>query len=177
MSRSQPCGSVVKFTCSNLVAQGFTGSDPGCRPSTAHQAMLWQRPASQNQKDLQLEYTAVYWGLWGEEEEEEKDWQQMLAQGQSFLKEITASKCSRYYKNNNASFQRCFNLKKSLKVLWGLKYYSMLLALIKPIQNILFCKDPLSVRVNYDVFKKSRRRIYQRLVKLHAVITWRRSND
>ena len=33
-------GRVVKFTCSASVTQGFTGSDTGCGPSTAHQAML-----------------------------------------------------------------------------------------------------------------------------------------
>ena len=47
---------------SALVAQGFAGSDPGCGPSTAHQAMLRRRPTQQSQKDLQLEYTAMYWG-------------------------------------------------------------------------------------------------------------------
>ena len=39
-TRGQPCGRVVKFTHSALVAQCFAGLDPGRRPSTAHQAML-----------------------------------------------------------------------------------------------------------------------------------------
>ena len=79
-----PRGRVVKFMCSTLVAQGFTGSDPGCRHSTAHQAMLRQHPTQDNQKDLQL----CTGGLWGEEEEEKKreDWQQMLAQVPIFKK-------------------------------------------------------------------------------------------
>ena len=47
------------------VAQGFTGSDPGHGPSTAHRTMLGKSPTQQNQKDLQLEYTATYWGASG----------------------------------------------------------------------------------------------------------------
>ena len=35
-----------------------------------HQAMLRWCPTYHNQKDLQLEYTTRYWGVWGEEEEE-----------------------------------------------------------------------------------------------------------
>ena len=58
---------VVNITCSTLAAQGFTGSDPGCGPSTFHQAMLRWRPTKQNLKDLQQEYTSMYWGLWAEE--------------------------------------------------------------------------------------------------------------
>ena len=42
--QGQPRGQVIKFMCPTLAAQGFTGSDPGCGPSTAHQAMLRQRP-------------------------------------------------------------------------------------------------------------------------------------
>ena len=37
-------GRAVKFTCSALVAQGFTGLDPGYRHGTAHQAMLGGMP-------------------------------------------------------------------------------------------------------------------------------------
>ena len=66
---------------SDSAAQGFAGSDPGRGHGTAHQATLRRRPTYLNWKDLQLEYTAVYWGASGEEEEEgKKDWQQMLAQ-------------------------------------------------------------------------------------------------
>ena len=34
------CGLEVKFSCSALAAQGFTGSDPGRGHGTARQAML-----------------------------------------------------------------------------------------------------------------------------------------
>ena len=52
---------VVMFACSILSAQGFTGLDPGRGHGTAPGAMLRRRPTQQNQKDLQLEYTAMYW--------------------------------------------------------------------------------------------------------------------
>ena len=46
--------------------------------------MLRRCPTQQNQKDLQVEYTTMYWGGFGEEKKErEEDCQQMLAQGQS----------------------------------------------------------------------------------------------
>ena len=38
--RARPHSLVVGFMCSALVAQGFTDSDPGHGPGTAHQAML-----------------------------------------------------------------------------------------------------------------------------------------
>ena len=53
---------MVKFTGSTSAAHGFTGSDPGQGHGTAHQAMLRQCPTQHNQKDLQLEYTTMYWG-------------------------------------------------------------------------------------------------------------------
>ena len=65
--RGQPHGLVVGFARSSSAAQSFTGSDPGCGPGTTHQAMLKWRPTQHNLKDLQLEYTTMYWGLWGEE--------------------------------------------------------------------------------------------------------------
>ena len=34
--RGRPCGQVVKFLCSALVAQGFAGADPGHGHGTAH---------------------------------------------------------------------------------------------------------------------------------------------
>ena len=43
-----PRGQVVKNAHSPSVAQGFTGSDPGRRPSTAYQATLRWRPTWQN---------------------------------------------------------------------------------------------------------------------------------
>ena len=60
--RGPACAWVLKLVCSALAAQGFAGLDPGHGPSTAHQAMLRQRPRCHNQKDLQLEYTTMYWG-------------------------------------------------------------------------------------------------------------------
>ena len=47
-------------------AQGFAGSAPGHRHVTAHQAMLRWHPTQHDQKDLQLEYTTMYWGGFGE---------------------------------------------------------------------------------------------------------------
>ena len=68
-----------------LVAQGFTGSDSGCGPSPAHQAMLRQHPTQHNQKDLQLENIQLCTvGLWGEEEKTGRLARDVrLAQGQS----------------------------------------------------------------------------------------------
>ena len=43
-----PRGRVVKFVRSASVAQGFTGSNPGRGPSTAHQAMLREHPTYHN---------------------------------------------------------------------------------------------------------------------------------
>ena len=56
---------MVKFTCSASVAQGFAGSDPGRRHSTAHQAMMRWQPTCHNWKDLQLKYTTMYQGALG----------------------------------------------------------------------------------------------------------------
>ena len=53
-------------------AWGFTHSDPGLGHGTAHQTTLRWRPTCHNQRHSQVEYTTMYWGLWGEEEEEEK---------------------------------------------------------------------------------------------------------
>ena len=69
-------------------SHSFACSDPGCWPSTAHQAMLWQRPTQHNDKDLQLEYTTVHWGGFGEKKKEKKDWPQVLAQVPIFNKKI-----------------------------------------------------------------------------------------
>ena len=44
MGWSRPCGPVVRFAHSALVAQGFAGLDPGHRRVTTHQAMLRQNP-------------------------------------------------------------------------------------------------------------------------------------
>ena len=78
--RGRPHGQVVKFAGSALAAQDFTGSDPGCRHGTAHQAMLRQRPTQHNQRHSQLEYTTIYRGALGRRRRKTKDWQQLLAQ-------------------------------------------------------------------------------------------------
>ena len=44
----QPHGPVVKFMSSAVVAQGFTGSNPGCGHGTARQAALRRRPTCHN---------------------------------------------------------------------------------------------------------------------------------
>ena len=64
----RPHGRVVKFTRSTSAAQRFASSDPGHGPSTARQATLREHPTQHNQKDLQLEYTTIYWGTLGEKE-------------------------------------------------------------------------------------------------------------
>ena len=89
ISRGQPCGQVVKFARTTSGAQGFASSDPGGRCGTAHQAMLRQRPTCHKQRHSRLEYTTMYWGLWGEEEEggEKDDWQPILAHVPIFKKE------------------------------------------------------------------------------------------
>ena len=65
-------GQLVKFMCSALVAQGFASSDPGRGRSTAHQAMLSQRPTQHYQRHSQLEYTTMYWGALGKRRRKEK---------------------------------------------------------------------------------------------------------
>ena len=69
-SRGQPGGRVVKFVLyfggprfAGWILRGH---------GTAHQAMLRLHPTQRNQKDLQLKYTTMYWGLWEEEEEKKK---------------------------------------------------------------------------------------------------------
>ena len=86
--QGQPHGRVFKFARFALVAQGFTGSHPGRRHGTTHQAMLRRHPTQHIQKDLQLEYTTVYWRALGRRRRRRKeDWQQMLAQVPIFKKE------------------------------------------------------------------------------------------
>ena len=77
---------MVKFERSASAAQRFTGSDPGRRHGTAHQAMLRQCP---HMPQLEGPTTRIYsnvLGIWGEEEEKKEDWQQMLAQMPIFKK-------------------------------------------------------------------------------------------
>ena len=77
---------MVTFVLFTSGPWGFTGLDPGLRRGTAHQAMLRWRPIYHNQRDLQLEYTTMYWGaLERIRKNKIKDWQQMLAQGQSLF--------------------------------------------------------------------------------------------
>ena len=54
------------------MAWGFTGLDPGHGCGTAHQAMLRRCPTCHNQKDLQLEYTTMYSGHFGEKKKKKK---------------------------------------------------------------------------------------------------------
>ena len=53
---------------------------------TIHQAMLMQCPTWHNQKDLQLEYTTMYWGALGRRRRKKADGQEMLAQVPIFKK-------------------------------------------------------------------------------------------
>ena len=84
----KPCGRVVKCAYSASVAQCFDCLDPECGRDTTSQAMLRQHPTQHNQKDLQLEYTTMYWGALGRRrrKKRKKDWQQLLALGQSLKK-------------------------------------------------------------------------------------------
>ena len=70
----QPQGQVVKFTCSALVAQDADLA-PLIKPWRG-----MQHSTQHNQKDLQVEYTTMYWEALEEEKKKEEDWQQMLAQ-------------------------------------------------------------------------------------------------
>ena len=70
--RGQPCGREVKFARSALAAQGFAGADPRHGHGTIHQAMLRRRHTWHNQKDLQLQYTTMYLGGFGEKKKKRK---------------------------------------------------------------------------------------------------------
>src|SRR3712207_8638034 len=48
-------GQVLKFVCSASMAQGFTGSNPGSGPSTAHQAMLRWCPTRSEEHTSELQ--------------------------------------------------------------------------------------------------------------------------
>ena len=48
LSGGRPHGRVVEFVRSASAARGFASLDPGCRPSTASQAMLRQHPTWHN---------------------------------------------------------------------------------------------------------------------------------
>ena len=63
----------------NLVAQGFTSSDPGHGHGTAHQAMLRWRPTWHNQRRSQLEYTIMYLGGFREKKKKKKKKKRRLA--------------------------------------------------------------------------------------------------
>ena len=67
----RPGGVAVKFTCSTAEAQGSPAQILGTDLHTAHQAMLWRHATWKNKKDLQLEYTTMYWGF-GEKEKKRK---------------------------------------------------------------------------------------------------------
>ena len=81
---------MVKFVHFALTARGFPGSDPGRGHGTAHQAMLRRRPTFHSQRTQNYNRQLCPGGLWGEEEEEEKeDWPLMLAQVPIFKKKNT----------------------------------------------------------------------------------------
>ena len=73
----------VKFMCSISVDQDFTGSDPGCGPSTTHQAVL--RRLVELEGFTTRRNTTTHWGALGRRQKR-KDQYQMLAQGQSLRK-------------------------------------------------------------------------------------------
>ena len=52
---------MVKFVHSTLAAQGFAGSDPGCRHGTAHKDMLRQHATCHNENEAQLKHITMYW--------------------------------------------------------------------------------------------------------------------
>ncbi|XP_070448319.1 TM2 domain-containing protein 1 isoform X1 [Equus przewalskii] len=76
MDGTGPVAEWLKFACSALVAQGFAGLDPGRGHGTTHQAVPRWHPTLHNQKDLQLEYTTMYWGDLGRrrKKREKEDW-------------------------------------------------------------------------------------------------------
>ena len=84
-----PGGQVVKFTRSTLVARGFASLDPGRGHGTTHQAMLRWRPTQHSQKNLQREYTTVYWGGFGKKKK--KSWGGDAHNSQRFLSGTTIS--------------------------------------------------------------------------------------
>ena len=63
---------VGEFVHSASEAQGFTGSDPGRRHGTAHQATLRQHPTCHNQKDPQRRIYKYVLGGFGEKKEKIK---------------------------------------------------------------------------------------------------------
>ena len=80
---------MAKWLSSRALLQ-WPVSDLGCGHDTAQQAMLRPRPTCHNQKDLQLEYAAIYCGALGRRRRKKKeDWQQMLAQLPIFKKKIS----------------------------------------------------------------------------------------
>ena len=85
---SQPHGGVVGVLRSTLAAQGFTGLDPRHRLGTVHSSH-----AEVASHTAQLEgpatriYNYVLGGFGKKKKKGRKDWQQMLAQGQSLLKQ------------------------------------------------------------------------------------------
>ena len=87
--RCWPCDRAIKFESFALVAQGFAGSDPGCRHGNTHQATLRRCPTCHNQKDLQLEYTTMYWGASGRRRRRRRNKRRLsidVSSGASFFK-------------------------------------------------------------------------------------------
>ena len=106
-------GRVGKFARAPA-AQGFHGSDPEHRPSTAHQAMLRRRPTWHNQQDHNYSIQLCTRGLWGEKEEgKKKDWQQV------FLNLLKAKQ--------EAALEKCWDALKDLRMMFlsvSKSYYS-----------------------------------------------------
>ena len=88
----------LKFGALNALAAQVQG--PGVEPHHSSVAKLWQWLTQKNQKDLQLEYTAMHWGLGEGKKKREEHWQQMLSQGESQQnnKERFANTCSAQFK-------------------------------------------------------------------------------
>ena len=62
---ASPMADWFKSVCSASAAHGFADLDHGHWHGTTHQTMPRQCPTWHRQKDLQREYTTVYWGALG----------------------------------------------------------------------------------------------------------------
>ena len=84
---------MVKFTHSTSVAWGLWVQIPGADLHTPHQAMLWRHPTYKiEETDTNVSSGTVFL------KQKEENWQQILAQGQSFLdtqKKIKGKKASK----------------------------------------------------------------------------------
>ena len=74
---------MVKFARSPSATQGFVSLDPGRRHGTAHQAIS---EVASHIAELEGPTTRIYNYVQGGFGEKKKDWQQMIAQGQTLKK-------------------------------------------------------------------------------------------